>query len=108
MEASALASQVTELAKSIAGEANSVTPADRQLALNTLVELQRLKQLQAIASSKSNSTYFFGDKAVGTEQYNIDYAEKIKAMADPRAQARAVSSVAASKIGDGEVSRSVA
>ncbi|KAK7688983.1 hypothetical protein QCA50_007674 [Cerrena zonata] len=83
MEASALASQVTELAGSLAGDAKNVTPADRQLALNTLVELQRLNQLKAIASSKSNSTYFFGDKAVGTERYNIDYAEKVKMMANP-------------------------
>ena len=76
-----------------------VTSADRQLALNTLVELQRLQQLKAIASSKSNSTYFFGDKAVGTEQYNIDYAEKVKGMSIPQTQAQVVGSVVAGQTG---------
>lgn len=83
MEASALASQVEKLAQSIASNPSNVQPEDRNRALKTLVELRRLDQLKAIASSSSNSTYFFGDKSAlglgnGSDAYNIDYAEKIK------------------------------
>ncbi|KAF9043765.1 hypothetical protein BDZ89DRAFT_1089923 [Hymenopellis radicata] len=88
MEASALAAQVEEIAKSIAADKANVKAADRQRALLTLVELRRLEQLKAIAASKSNSTYFFGDKAAlgqGGEAYNIDYAEHVKSGMGDRA-----------------------
>ncbi|KAK0443453.1 hypothetical protein EV421DRAFT_1946559 [Armillaria borealis] len=75
MEASALAMQY------ISGQDN-VKPEERLRALETLVELRRLEQLRAIAASKSNSTYFFGDKSAlgrsSADAYNIDYAEHIK------------------------------
>ncbi len=88
MEASALAAQVEEIAKSIAVDKANVKAEDRQRALLTLVELRRLDQLKAIAASKSNSTYFFGDKAAlgqGGEAYNIDYAEHVKSGMGDRA-----------------------
>ncbi|KAG6816428.1 hypothetical protein H0H87_006090 [Tephrocybe sp. NHM501043] len=61
MEVSALAAQVEELARSIAKDRESILPEERQRALAALVELRRLDQLKAIAQSKSNSTYFFGE-----------------------------------------------
>lgn len=79
MEASALSSQVEEIARSLAKNPDAVEPSDRKFALSTLVELRRLHQLKAIAESKSNSTYFFGDRAaLGQDAYSIDYAEQIK------------------------------
>ncbi|KAK0186634.1 hypothetical protein F5146DRAFT_1066690 [Armillaria mellea] len=82
MEASALAMQVEDIARSISLDKDNVRPEERQRALETLVELRRLEQLKAIAASKSNSTYFFGDRsALGRSSgdvYNIDYAEHIK------------------------------
>ncbi|KAG6868634.1 hypothetical protein C0993_012678 [Termitomyces sp. T159_Od127] len=81
LEASALASQVEELARSIAKDKENILPDERQQALDSLIELRRLDQLKAIAQSKSNSTYFFGDQAAlgrGNDSYNIDYAEHIK------------------------------
>jgi hypothetical protein len=62
MEASALASQVEEIARSLAKTPEAVEHSDRKIALSTLVELRRLHQLKAIAESNSNSTYFFGDR----------------------------------------------
>lgn len=81
MEASALSTQVEELARSIAKDKDNIQPEERQRALSTLVELRRLEQLKAIAQSKSNSTYFFGDQSAlgrATDAYNVDYAEHIK------------------------------
>lgn len=88
MEASAIAEQVEQIAKSIAKDKDNVLPEDRQRALRTLVELRRLDQLKAIAGSNSNSTYFFGDKAAlghGAEAYNVDYAEHVKGGLSKRA-----------------------
>lgn len=85
MEASALSQQVENIARSLAPNSNKdeVTTEHRKLALATLVELKRLEQLRAIAESKTNSTYFFGDKAAGlgspNEAFNIDYAQNVKA-----------------------------
>jgi len=87
MEASALAEQVENIARSLSpnpSQPDSVTPEHRKLALSTLVELKRLEQLKAIAESKSNSTYFFGDKAAlgmngNMEAFNVDYAQSVKA-----------------------------
>jgi len=81
MEAKAIAQQVEELAHSIALDKENIEQDDRRKALASLIELKRLEQLKAIASSQTNSTYFFGDKAAlgkDTESYNIDYAEQIK------------------------------
>ncbi|KAG6909912.1 hypothetical protein DXG01_014432 [Tephrocybe rancida] len=81
MEASALAAQVEELARSVAKDKANIFPEERQKALSALIELRRLEQLKAIAKSQSNSTYFFGDQAAlgrTNEAYNIDYAEHIK------------------------------
>ncbi|KAF8996015.1 hypothetical protein BDQ17DRAFT_961847 [Cyathus striatus] len=81
LEANAIAQQVESIARSIAQDKDKIQPEDRQRALNTLVELKRLEQLNAIARSKSNSTYFFGDKAAlgqGAEAFNIDYAQHVK------------------------------
>lgn len=81
MEAKAVATQVEELARSIAIDSGAPTTADRHVALGTLVELKRLEQLKAIASSTNNTTYFFGDKAAlgkDNELYNVDYSEKIR------------------------------
>ena len=89
MEASAIAQQIEHIAASIAVDKENVQPADRQRALNTLVELKRLEQLKAIAGSASNSTYFFGDKAAlgqGAEAYGIDYAEHVKGGLQRRAE----------------------
>ena len=82
MEASAIAEQVEHIARSLAPNKDNIQPEHRQAALTTLVELKRLEQLRAIAESKSNSTYFFGDKAsMGSadEAFNIDYAQHVKA-----------------------------
>jgi len=88
MEASAIAQQVEAISQSLSPNTNpeSITPEIRSRALAVLVELKRLEQLKAIAQSKSNSTYFFGDKAAlgsGLEgsggPWGIDYAQNIKA-----------------------------
>lgn len=87
MEASAIAQQVENIARSIAEDKENIRPADRQRALNTLVELKRLEQLRAIAQSQSNSTYFFGDKAalgMSSDAFNVDYAQNIKAGLDTK------------------------
>ena len=86
MEASAIAQQIEHIAASIAVDKENVQPADRQRALNTLVELKRLEQLKAIAGSASNSTYFFGDKAALGQAYGIDYAEHVKGGLQRRAE----------------------
>ncbi|KAG6831063.1 hypothetical protein H0H92_012986 [Tricholoma furcatifolium] len=81
LEASALAAQVEELGRSIAKDKDNVSSVERQRALNALVELRRLEQLKAIAQSKSNSTYFFGDQAAlgrANDAYNVDYAQHMK------------------------------
>jgi hypothetical protein len=82
MEASALAQQIDQIARSISQDNAHIQPGERKRALEALIELRRLEQLRAIASGKGNSTYFFGDKAAlgqqGHEAYNIDYAENIK------------------------------
>ena len=81
MEAVALAKQVENIAEALAPNKGTVTSEDRKLALATLVELRRLDQLQAIAKSKSNSTYFFGDKAAlgaANDAFNVDYAQAVK------------------------------
>lgn len=62
MEASALASQVEELARSLSKSKDSIDLEARRMALEKLIELRRLEQLKAIAESQSNSTYFFGDQ----------------------------------------------
>ncbi|KAG6854407.1 hypothetical protein C0991_006949 [Blastosporella zonata] len=94
MEASALAAQVEELARSIAKDKESILAEERQRALTALVELRRLDQLKAIAQSKSNSTYFFGDQAAlgrANDAYNVDYAEHIKSsIQTPKLAAAAV------------------
>jgi len=87
MEASAIAQQVEAIARSLSPTSVSEpTSEDRMKALQTLVELKRLEQLRAIASSKSNSTYFFGDKAslgAGVDgaggPWGVDYAQNMKA-----------------------------
>ena len=82
MEASAIAQQVDHIARSLAPNKDIILPEHRQAALSTLVELKRLEQLRAIAESKSNSTYFFGDKAAmgsANEAFNVDYAQHVKA-----------------------------
>jgi hypothetical protein len=81
MEASAIAQQVDHIARSLAPNKDVILPEHRQAALSTLVELKRLEQLRAIAESKSNSTYFFGDKAAmgsANEAFNVDYAQHVK------------------------------
>ncbi|KIM83222.1 hypothetical protein PILCRDRAFT_69571 [Piloderma croceum F 1598] len=79
MEASALAQQVEALGSSLSTNKDVIEPEARKMALEKLIELRRLEQLKAIAESKSNSTYFFGDRsALGQDPYNIDYAEQIK------------------------------
>ena len=82
MEASALAQQVTEIARSLSNS-EEPSPEDKQRALAALIEIKRLEQLKAIAASQSNSTYFFGDKASmgvgsGVEAFNVDYAQHVK------------------------------
>lgn len=82
MEASAIAQQINHIAGSLSISDDIILPEHRQAALITLVELKRLEQLRAIAESKGNSTYFFGDKAaMGTanEAFNVDYAQHVKA-----------------------------
>lgn len=80
LEANALARQVEEIANSIAADKNAVTSSEKARALSTLVELRRLEQLRAIAGSKGNSTYFFGDMAAlgNSAAYNIDFAQQRK------------------------------
>ena len=86
MEASAIAQQVEAIARSLApSSSNEPSPGDKLQALQTLVELRRLEQLKAIATSKSNSTYFFGDKASLGEglsgaggPWSVDYAQQVK------------------------------
>jgi len=79
MEASALAQQVEEIARSLSVTKDIIDPEARKIALEKLIELKRLEQLKAIAESRNNSTYFFGDRsALGQDPYNIDYAEQIK------------------------------
>jgi hypothetical protein len=62
MEASALAQQVEALGSSLSTNKDIIEPEARKMALEKLIELRRLEQLKAIAESKSNSTYFFGDR----------------------------------------------
>jgi hypothetical protein len=62
MEASALAQQVEELARALSKSKDVIDTEARNIALEKLIELRRLEQLMAIAESKSNSTYFFGDR----------------------------------------------
>jgi hypothetical protein len=64
MEASALAQQVEELGRSLSKSKDVIDPEARKMALEKLIELRRLEQLKAIAESKSNSTYFFGDRCM--------------------------------------------
>ena len=64
MEASALAQQVEELGRSLSKSKDVIDPDARKMALEKLIELRRLEQLKAIAESKSNSTYFFGDRCM--------------------------------------------
>ena len=95
MEASALAQQVEEIGRALSKSKDVIDPEARKLALEKLIELRRLEQLKAIAESRNNSTYFFGDRcelslfsvrfshisftaALGQDPYNIDYAEQIK------------------------------
>ncbi|KZP11595.1 hypothetical protein FIBSPDRAFT_871146 [Athelia psychrophila] len=79
MEISDLAQQVEELAKALSKKPDAVDPEARLIALEKLVEMRRLEQLQSIGSSQSNSTYFFGDRsALGQNRYSIDYAEQVK------------------------------
>lgn len=81
MEAAAIAKQVENIAQALSPNKDAVTSEDRKFALATLVELRRLDQLQAIAKSKSNSTYFFGDKAAlggANDAFNVDYAQAVK------------------------------
>jgi hypothetical protein len=85
MEAQALSQQIDSVALSLAGGVESeVEPHHRQQALDALLQLQRLNQLKAIASSPSNSTYFFGDKSAlegplaGNSAYSIDFLENAK------------------------------
>ncbi|KAF9552844.1 hypothetical protein CPC08DRAFT_698259 [Agrocybe pediades] len=88
MEASAIAQQVENIARALSPNKEHISPEDRKFALITLVELRRLEQLKAIAESKSNSTYFFGDKAAlgqANDAFNIDYAQQVKAGLDSKA-----------------------
>jgi hypothetical protein len=85
MEAQALSQQIDSVALSLAGGVESeVEPHHRQQALDALLQIQRLNQLKAIASSPSNSTYFFGDKSAlegpldGNSHYSIDFMENAK------------------------------
>ena len=100
MEASALAQQVEEIGRCLSNSKDVIDPEARKIALEKLIELRRLEQLKAIAESRSNSTYFFGDRcklasscvfcrvslkdvlvfsaALGLDPYNIDYAEHVK------------------------------
>ena len=87
MEASAIAKQVEAIARSLTpSSVSEPTPENLSKALQTLVDLKRLEQLKAIASSQSNSTYFFGDKAsLGAVvdsaggPWGVDYAQNMKA-----------------------------
>ncbi len=87
MEASAIAEQVEAIARSLTlSSASEPAVENRMKALNVLVELKRLEQLKAIANSRSNSTYFFGDKAclgAGIDgaggPWGVDYAQNVKA-----------------------------
>jgi hypothetical protein len=87
MEAAAIAQQVEAIARSLTpSSVSEPTPEHRSKALQTLVDLKRLDQLKAIASSQSNSTYFFGDRAsVGAVvdgaggPWAVDYAQNMKA-----------------------------
>ena len=94
LEAEALAAQITEVAKSLAVDGKEVRVEDRRSALQALVELRRLEQLRAIAESKGNSTYFFGEKAAfggDAGLYNVDYAEHVKkGVADKSSVAAAI------------------
>ncbi|KZP32175.1 stomatin family protein [Athelia psychrophila] len=99
MEISALAQQVEELAKALSKTPDVVDPEARLVALEKLVELRRLEQLQAIASSQSNSTYFFGDRsALGQDGYSIDYAEQVKSGMHKNTSSIATGSAATSSL----------
>jgi len=83
-EAQAIAEQVESVARALTTSgAEEPSAEQRTAALQTLVELKRLEQLKAIAQSKSNSTYFFGDRAAlggqAAEAFNVDYAQQVKA-----------------------------
>ncbi|PPQ69345.1 hypothetical protein CVT24_001640 [Panaeolus cyanescens] len=97
MESTAIAEQVEHIAQSLADKRSGGVPTaeDKKLALQTLVELKRLEQLRAIAQSKSNSTYFFGDRAAmgrdASEAFGVDYAEQVKKGLGPSASNMTVS-----------------
>lgn len=65
LETTALAEQVSALASALAGVGIEVSSDHRTRALETLVELQRLQQLRAIATGHGNSTYFFDAEKSG-------------------------------------------
>ncbi|KIP03121.1 hypothetical protein PHLGIDRAFT_78069 [Phlebiopsis gigantea 11061_1 CR5-6] len=75
----ALARQVDILARALAAPSTSPTPSDRTKALDALLELRRLEQLNAIAHGSGNSTYFFGNaKGTGRDAYEVDNVERWK------------------------------
>ncbi|EKM56756.1 uncharacterized protein PHACADRAFT_254056 [Phanerochaete carnosa HHB-10118-sp] len=78
-EGEALARQVDILAQSLTEPKTTPSDADRVKALDALLELRRLEQLKAIASSNGNSTYFFGNaKGTGRDSYEVDNVERWK------------------------------
>lgn len=88
LESSAIASQIETIARSLTPSNTAPTDGHRRTALETLLELKRLEQLQAIAHGQGNSTYFFGDRSAlgvgGTDAYGVDYNEKLKMGIAPR------------------------
>lgn len=75
----ALARQVDILARALVAPSTNPTPSDRTKALDALLELRRLEQLNAIAHGSGNSTYFFGDaKGTGRDAYEVDNVERWK------------------------------
>lgn len=75
-EARAISKQVELIAYALSP---NPTEAERALALETLLKLKRLEQLNAIARGKGNNTYFFGDaKGTGRDAYEVDNVEKWK------------------------------
>ena len=75
-DARAIAGQIEFIVQALNVEP---TEKDRAAALQALLELKRLDQLQAIAHGHGNSTYFFGDaKGTGRDAYEVDNVERWK------------------------------
>jgi hypothetical protein len=83
----ALADQVEIIARSLMVDGSTPSEDARRRALETIVELRRIEQLQAIAQGSSNATYFFGGGGSAADQWQVDNDQRFKTSLASRSQA---------------------